>query len=61
MFRTFLLSRMGQNIGRKGILSPFIIHRPGGTKYFDRRRLKRYLLRTLRHANRWFKYVFLPI
>ena len=31
MFRTFLLSRLGQNIGRKGIFSS--IHRPLGTKY----------------------------
>ena len=25
MFRTFLLSRLEQNIGRKGIFSPFIV------------------------------------
>jgi len=31
MFRTFILLRLEQNIGRKGIFSP--IHRPVGTKY----------------------------
>ena len=31
MFRTFLLLRLEQNIGRKGMFSS--IHRPVGTKY----------------------------